>query len=49
MLYDVFDLSRPGSNTDNPSISLFQAEIKNGVLEVPSYNQAQVRKPIGGA
>ncbi len=45
MLYDVFDLSRPGSCTDRPRISLFQAEINNGVLQVPPYSSDQVRKP----
>jgi CRISPR-associated protein Cas5d len=49
MLYDVFDLSRPGSSSDAPSISLFQANINNGVLEVPAYASAAVRKPTGGA
>lgn len=48
MLYDVFDLSRPGSNSDKPSISLFQADISNGVLQVPPYTSAQVRRPTGG-
>lgn len=49
MLYDVFDLSRPGSSTDKPSISLFEANIKQGVLDVPPYSSADVRKPGGGA
>jgi CRISPR-associated protein Cas5d len=48
MLYDVFDLSRPGSSTDKPHISLFQASIQGGVLEVPPYHNEQVRKPLGG-
>lgn len=48
MLYDVFDLSRPGKNDDQPSISLFEAEISGGVLTVPPYTSAQVRKPGGG-
>lgn len=48
MLYDVFDLSRPGSNSDAPSISLFKAEVRNGVLQVPPYASAEVRKPAGG-
>lgn len=49
MLYDVFDLSHPGSSTDKPSISLFEAEINQGVLQVPSYSSSYVRKPMGGA
>ncbi len=48
MLYDVFDLSRPGTGSDKPSISLFQAEVREGVLEVPTYASAEVRKPAGG-
>lgn len=44
MLYDVFDLSRPGKNTDAPAISLFRARIKQGVLMVPPYEDEGVRK-----
>ena len=49
MLYDVFDLSRPGrplrtDQGEKPQISLFQAELVNGVLEVPPYESEQVRK-----
>lgn len=45
MLYDVFDLSRPGGNTDAPHISLFEATIRGGVLDIPQYNSSAVRKP----
>lgn len=45
MLYDVFDLSRPGSNKSAPRISLFQAEIRNGILEIPPYDDPRVIKP----
>jgi CRISPR-associated protein Cas5d len=45
MLYDVFDLSRPGSNTDAPRISLFEASIENGVLTIPEYHSPLVHKP----
>lgn len=45
MLYDVFDLSRPGASTDKPRISVFAASIENGVLNVPSYDSPQVLKP----
>jgi len=37
MLYDVFDLSRPGSCQDEPSISLFRCKVRQGVVEVPDY------------
>ncbi|PKN04773.1 MAG: type I-C CRISPR-associated protein Cas5 [Deltaproteobacteria bacterium HGW-Deltaproteobacteria-9] len=37
MLYDVFDLSRPGTSTDAPHISIFKACVKQGILEVPPY------------
>lgn len=45
MLYDVFDLSRSGSSTDEPRISLFEARIEKGVLNVPPYDSPAVRKP----
>jgi CRISPR-associated protein Cas5d len=48
MVYDTFDLTNPGTNTDKPSISLFNATVQNGVLEIPSYTSGAVRKP-GGA
>lgn len=44
MLYDVFDLSRPGSSRDRPSISLFRATVRKGVLEVPDYESDLVLK-----
>ncbi|MCX5999798.1 MAG: type I-C CRISPR-associated protein Cas5c [Chloroflexi bacterium] len=47
MLYDVFDLSRPGSCDDPPSISLFRAEVRQGVLKVPVYDSQDVLKPTG--
>lgn len=46
MLYDVFDLGRtnkPGAA--KPFISVFRAEIRNGVLEIPPYDSDLVRKP----
>ena len=54
MLYDVYDLSVPGKplNTDigdSPSISLFRAEIKQGVLVVPDYESNEVLKGEGYA
>jgi len=45
MLYDVFDLSRPGSRYDQPSISLFHAKLEEGVVRVPDYASADVLKP----
>ena len=45
MLYDVFDLSRPGTAYDGPSISLFHAELRGGVVEVPDYASNEVLKP----
>jgi len=44
MLYDVFDLSRPGTGVDDPSISMFQAAIKGGGLSVPPYESDEVLK-----
>ena len=46
MLYDVFDLSRtnkPGAG--KPFISVFRAEIRKGVLDIPPYESDLVRKP----
>lgn len=44
MIYDVFDLSRPGSADDAPAISLFPALIEGGVLEVPPWDDPGVLK-----
>ncbi|TKJ40970.1 type I-C CRISPR-associated protein Cas5 [candidate division TA06 bacterium B3_TA06] len=44
MLYDVFDLSRPGKNDDKPSISLFRTKVENGILDVPHYESDAVLK-----
>lgn len=49
MLYDVFDLSKPGKpldteNNDLPSISLFQAKVKDGIIQVPDYESEAVLK-----
>lgn len=49
MLYDVFDLSRPGHEYSPPSISLFQASIAAGVLEVPPFDSPEVVRVSGGA
>ena len=44
MLYDVFDLSRPGTKEDPARVSLFRAEVRGGSLEVPPYESDLVRK-----
>lgn len=49
MLYDVFDLSRPGQDDDPPRISLFQARVRGGVMEVPDYLSDEVHRVEGGA
>jgi CRISPR-associated protein Cas5d len=50
MLYDVFDLSRPGTRFDKPSVSVFNARVESGVMLVPDYEGSEVRKPwLGGA
>lgn len=46
MLYDVFDLSRPGTADDEPCISLFRANVLAGVLEVPEYESDRVLKRV---
>ncbi|HSG39258.1 MAG TPA: type I-C CRISPR-associated protein Cas5c [Thermoanaerobaculia bacterium] len=48
MLYDVFDLSRPGASDARPAVSLFRAEIRGGVLAVPDYASPDVLKVPGG-
>lgn len=47
MLYDVFDLSRPGDADARPAISVFHAQIDQGVMHVPAYESADVLKPEG--
>lgn len=47
MLYDVFDLSRPGTGEDDPSISLFRATVEKGVLRIPDYESNDVLKGMG--
>lgn len=44
MLYDVFDLSRPGTREDEPSVSLFRAQVFKGVMEIPPYEDEAVLK-----
>ncbi|TLS74784.1 type I-C CRISPR-associated protein Cas5 [Mariprofundus erugo] len=46
MLYDVFDLEKGVvGESDKPFISLFDAHVENGVLEVPVFNSNAVKKP----
>lgn len=46
MLYDVFDLSRPGECTDNARVSVFRSVVKKGVVDVPPYESKLVRKGV---
>lgn len=46
MLYDVFDLSRPGGNNEAASISLFRATVREGVMTVPDYGSMEVYRGI---
>lgn len=48
MLYDVFDLSRPGTSTSAPFVTAFYASLKQGVLTVPPFESEEVHKPRGG-
>ncbi len=45
MLYDVFDLRKVNDSFAKPFVSVFEAEIKNGVLGVPEYADSKVKKP----
>lgn len=49
MLYDVFDLSRPGTSHDGPAVSLFKAAIERGSLRIPDYASDEVLKLARGA
>jgi CRISPR-associated protein Cas5d len=46
MLYDVFDLSRPGQCEDAPAISVFHGNVVAGVLNVPDYSNDAVLKGV---
>ena len=45
MLYDVFNLEKVDIGTAKPYVSLFQAKLVNGVLEVPPWESELVKKP----
>jgi CRISPR-associated protein Cas5d len=49
MLYDVFNLHDCKVwKKCRPCVSLFHAQVRGGVLEVPPYDDARVLKPKGG-
>lgn len=48
MLYDVFDLRREMVKDDKPFISLFDATVVNGTLDIPPFESEKVRKPERG-
>jgi len=45
MLYDVFDLSQPGKPNAPTFITVFEARIVNGVMEIPEFQSSHVKKP----
>ena len=46
MLYDVFDLRKEAvKHSDKPFITLFDAHVRGGVLDVPSFDSEAVKKP----
>ncbi len=47
MLYDVFDLTQLNDNQAKPAISVFRAQLKSGVLNVPDYSSVEVHKLEG--
>lgn len=47
MLYDVFDLSRPGTGDDGPAISLFRPAVRQGVMDIPEFSSTSVHKVEG--
>ncbi|MFY9259465.1 MAG: type I-C CRISPR-associated protein Cas5c [Gallionella sp.] len=48
MLYDVFDLRKTAvEESDKPFITVFDAHLRNGVLDVPPFENAAVKKPRG--
>lgn len=44
MLYDVFDLSIENDVFGKPNISVFHAEMRRGVIEIPAYDNPAVNK-----
>ncbi len=49
MLYDVFALDKEVvTEKDKPFISLFDAHVRNGVLDVPAFVSTEIKKPVEG-
>lgn len=48
MLYDIYDLDKIIIDFAPPFISLFKADLKNGVLEIPPWDSDLVKKPKQG-
>jgi CRISPR-associated protein Cas5d len=49
MLYDVFDLTADESpESAAPFISVFDATLRAGVIDVPAFESTAVRKPARG-
>lgn len=46
MVYDIFDLAATNGSDAEPKISMFQAELKQGVMRLPPYLSSAVRKNI---
>lgn len=44
MLYDVFDLAKENGPDAQPMVSVFEAHIRRGVMEIPPYGDPRVRK-----
>lgn len=45
MLYDVFDLDQVVRDTATPAVSLFRAQLAQGVLQVPPWGSNAIRRP----
>lgn len=48
MLYDVFDLGRDNDNQARPSISVFHAQLRKGIMDIPGYDDPAVKKAVEG-
>lgn len=44
MLYDVFDLGKENSPDAAPMVSVFEAQVRRGVMEIPAYQDPRVKK-----
>lgn len=45
MIYDVFDLDNVAIDTGKPFISIFNASIEHGMMQVPPWDSELVKKP----